>query len=313
MKRCAFVLAMLVSRIAVSAPPRVVLADGDPELLRAIETSLRPWHFVIVIDPETPGGPEAAKQRAEQDGARFVVWRDRDELVVFDHETGLAERRPAQTGALDPTVAAAAALTVKTMMRLPPPSQVQADVAVIATAPAVAAPGPELRLEVGTGARFEASDTAARVGLAAMLQPWHGSCWWFGVLGDLGTSDSITQASFKGDWQTWDVLAAARYAIELGHTAWTIEPQLAAGLEHSELDGTEQMMTPRFETALLLALRAGAAARYQLGRWSFAGVVEVEERPFTRTYTKTDSSAEIFEIPALGVGAGILVGTDLGL
>jgi len=311
MKRCAFVLAIMVSRLAWAAPPRVVLADGDPELLRAIETSLRPWHFVIVVDPDTPGGPDAARQRAEQDGARFVVWRDGDQLVVFDHQTGVAERRPAQTGALDPTVAAAAALTVKTMMRLPPPG----DDTAIATpvTPAVAEPGPELRLEVGADARFEASDAAARGALAAMLQPWHDAGWWFGVVGDFGTSASITGAGFKGDWKTWDALAAARYALRLGHTAWTFEPQLAAGLEHSTLEGTEQMMIPRDETALLFALRGGAIARYQLGRWSFAADVEVEGRPFTRTYTMSHSSAEIFEIPAFGVGAGVLVGTDLGL
>jgi len=301
MSRFVFVLALVLSRLAWAAPPRVVLADGDPELLRAVETSLRPWHFVIVVDPDMP--PSDAKHRAEQDGARFVVWRAGDQLVVFDHDTGLVEQRPAHAGALDPTGAAAAALTIKTMMRLPPPSDEMF---------AVAAPGPELRVEAGTGVHYEASDAELRGALAATLRPWHDLGWWFGVIGDVGTSDAIAQAGFKGTWQTWDVLLTARYAIDLGHSLW-LEPHVAAGIEHSSFEGTEQMGVQRDEPAILLGLRGGAIARYRLGRWSFAAAIDVIGRPFTQTYTMSRSSSEIFEIPALGLGAGVLVGADLGL
>ena len=301
MPRFVFVLAIVLSRLAWAGPPRVVLGDGDPELLRAVETSLRPWHFVIVVDPDMP--PTAAKQRAEQDGARFVVWREADQLVVLDHDSGLVERRPATSGALDPTAAAAAALTVKTMMRLPPPSD---------ELYAALAPGPLLRVEAGGGATYDASNAGLRVAAAATLQPWRDQGWWLGVIGEVGTADSIVQAGFKGTWATWDVLATARYAFRLA-PAWTIEPHLAAGIEHSSFNGTEQMNTPRNDSAILPGLRAGVLVRFHVDRWSVAATVDVIGRVDTTTYIASHSSAEIFEIPTLAVGAGILVGTDLGL
>src|SRR5262249_7795558 len=107
---------------------RVVLADPDPELRRAVETSLKPWRIEDAVEAQPPPDESAANDRANESSARFVVWRDGSALVVFDHDSGSAERRTASSGAFDPVGAAAAALTVKTMMRLPPPPEEPAPV-----------------------------------------------------------------------------------------------------------------------------------------------------------------------------------------
>jgi hypothetical protein len=307
-----FVLAIAIAQLADASPERVVLADADPELRRAVETSLRPWHLEVVVDAETPSDSTAARQRAEHDGARFVVWRDADQLVVFDDRTGVAERRPASAGAFDPTAAAAAALTVKTMMRLPPPPDGAPSDPAVASAVVVpvAALGPELRFDLGTAARFQSSDTSLRGELATVIRPWPTAGWWLGAIGDVGTSENVVQASFKGTWNAWAVLAAARYAIDLA--PWSIEPWVGAGIERSALIGTEQQAATD-DYATLFALRGGVIARYRIGRWSFAAQLELQELPSTPTYTMSHSSAEIFEIPAFAVGGGVLVGADLGM
>src|SRR5262249_10223341 len=89
---------------AVEAAPmareRVVLADPDPELRHAVEQVLAPWHLEVVIEGPPPTDTAMAEQRADADTARFVVWRDGDELLVYDRELGFTERRDSRTGTL---------------------------------------------------------------------------------------------------------------------------------------------------------------------------------------------------------------------
>ncbi|HEX7840230.1 MAG TPA: hypothetical protein VF469_22285, partial [Kofleriaceae bacterium] len=97
---------------AASAAPsprrRVVLADPDPELRHAMEQALAPWRLDVVIEGPPPTDDGAARERADADTARFVVWRDGGELVVYDRELGSLERRASRAGVLDPPTAAAA-------------------------------------------------------------------------------------------------------------------------------------------------------------------------------------------------------------
>src|SRR5262249_31069387 len=147
-----------------------------------------------------PTDTAMAEQRADADTARFVVWRDGEELVVYDRELGFTERRDSRSGTLDPPTAAAAALTIKTMMRLPPPPP--------ETAPppppeAEPAPGVELRLLAGIATRIARgtdTDVTTRFGGSAQLRPWSAWGWRIGVAGDVGTSTAIDRASFKGTW-----------------------------------------------------------------------------------------------------------------
>ncbi|HUJ59696.1 MAG TPA: hypothetical protein VLX92_14425 [Kofleriaceae bacterium] len=311
---------LAVAAIAHATPvthvDRVVLADGDPELRRAIALSLRPWRIDLVVDPAPPGDVAAARARADQHAARFVVWRERDQLVVYDRDTDLAERRTAHAGALPPRDAAAAALSVKTMLRLPPPPPDDspppppAAPAVVATAPADDG-GPGVRVDVAGTVRVAHgldTETSARLGLGAMLRPWPEHGWRFGALGELGGDAAVDRAGFKGTWSDWQVLAAASWTYAAG--AFELEPWAAAGVQRSTLDGSE-MMFARREVATLATVRGGGTVRYRLGRWTIGAEVGLEAVLGTPTYTKTGAAAQIFEVPGVAGFAGLVIGCDV--
>ncbi len=284
---------------------RVVLADSDPELQRAVATSLAPWRIEIVVDPAAPDGEAAAEARADERAAQFVVWRDGDQLAVYDRRSGLTERRPIRVGGFDAVEAAAAALTVKTMMRLPAPD-------VVAPPPPPPSPaGVEIRIEGGAGSRYERgldSNVALRFAVAAELRPWRDRGWRFGLLADFGASADVDQAGFKGTWNNVAGLALASWAYQ--RDRWEVGPWLALGVEHSSLDGTE-MQAARSESATLFAARGGAIAHYRIGFWTIGAIAGVETLPSTETYTKTNSPAQVFEIPPFGLIAELVVGADI--
>ncbi len=298
-------VAIVASVRAAPLAMRVVLADPDPELHRALATSLAPWRIEIVVDPSPPDGEPAAEARADERGAQFVVWRDGDQLAVYDRRSGATERRPIRVGAFDAIEAAAAALTVKTMMRLPAPDPV-------ASVAAPASPsGVEFRIEGGAGSRYEHgldSNVALRFAVAAEIRPWRERGWRFGVLADFGGSADVNQAGFKGTWSNVAGLALASWAYQ--REQWEVGPWLALGVEHSSLDGTE-MMAARNESATLFAARGGAIAHYRIGFWTIGAIAGVETLPSTQTYTKMNSPAQVFEIPPFGLIAELVVGADI--
>jgi hypothetical protein len=295
---------------AMSAPAprqRVVLADPDPELRHAMEQVLAPWHLDIVIEGPPPTDAAIAKERADADTARFVVWRDKEELVVYDRELGSAERRSSRAGVLDPPTAAAAALTIKTMMRLPPPP----DASEPPVPAAAAAPGLEVRLQVGIAPRVAHGTSTyitARFSGVAELRPWAASGWRFGLTGDGGTATNVDQASFKGTWSEWSLLALASWTYV--RDAWEFEPHAGAGIRRSALDGAE-MKTARSETATLPTVRGGLSVRRRVARWTFGAALELDKTFDTPTYSKTSSPAEIFQVPSLGLELGAIVAVDL--
>jgi hypothetical protein len=295
---------------AVASPEarqRVVLADADPELRHAMEQVLAPWHLEVVIEGPPPTDAAMAEQRADADTARFVVWRQGDELVVYDRELGFTERRASRSGTLDPPTAAAAALTIKTMMRLPPPPEVKPP-------PASAAepePGIELRIQAGVATRIPSGgDTGvtARFGGAVELRPWSQWGWRIGVAGDGGMPTAVDRASFKGTWREWTVLGVVSWTYE--RADWEIEPHAGAGIRRSTLDGTE-MSTPRSESDVLATARGGAAIRRRLSRWTIGAALDVDRTFGTPTYSKSVGAAEIFQVPGAAVQAELAVSVDL--
>ena len=88
------------------------------ELHRALDTELEPWH-VTIVTAHAPVDATDAEAIALANDARYIVWRERDDLVVYDRELRLAARRKTRAGAFDKTIAASAAASVKTLMRLP--------------------------------------------------------------------------------------------------------------------------------------------------------------------------------------------------
>lgn len=304
-------------RAAAGAPlsrQRVVLADGDAELHRAVEHALAPWHLAVVIEGPPPTDAADAQERADRDTARFVVWRAGDQLVVYDRELGTTERRASRAGALDPPTAAAAALTIKTMMRLPPPpdpAEVQVDDGVV---PAYAAPAPTadpwLRVAASAAVRIahgDTTDVSPRVVAALEVRPWR-EPWWLGVAGDVGPALEVSQAGFTGTWSQWALHAVVGRTIAF--EAWELEPELAIGLRHSSLDGTDKD-TARSETATLADGTAGAWARWRYGGWTFGGRVAVGVTLSAPTYIKTGAAAEIFQVPGIAVELGAIIARDL--
>lgn len=295
------VLVMLFGMAHAAPGDRVVLADPDPELLRAVTSTLAPWRFEVVVDPDPPASTSDAQRRAEQRGARFVVWRREGDLVVYDRARGAAEHREGRLGALDPIDAAAAALTVKTLMRLPLPN-----------APDTVADdrGAHVRLLAGLGVRFSAPGTAARfIGLAS-IRPWSSGGWGFGIGGDLGTATDLQQAGFRGSWSDWSLVAVASWLHEIG--AWQVEPFVAVGAVHSALSGTA-MKEVAEDSDLIGTVRGGVLGSFHLGRWSLGISLAIEGVTSTPTYTRDGASAEIFEVPAVAVTSCVFVSTTLGL
>jgi hypothetical protein len=153
---------------------RVVLVNPTPDLAHAARTALAPWTIEVVEETRTsPVDATLAASIAHDRVAERVAWLDGGELVVVDPATGEGERRPAPAGADDAPAAASVALSLKTLLRLPPipviappvaaPPVAAPPVAVAATSvppePAIAIaapPGRRLRIvpEVGGGVRF---------------------------------------------------------------------------------------------------------------------------------------------------------------
>lgn len=289
---------------AAPAQQRVVLADPDPELLRAVQSTLAPWKLEVLVDPSPPTDELEAEARADAMNARFVVWRREGALVVFDRESGSAEERDTTAGALDPVDAAAAALTVKTLMRLPPPEEVPNQSA--------GPPKPELRAQAGIAtriARGSSTEVGGRFVAAVFARPLPQLEWRLGLAVDLGSSSHVDRAGFRGAWSDWAVVGLASWTFH--HSPWEIEPQLGAGVTRSTLDGVE-MSSLRQEVATLGLLRAGAAVRHRFGRWTLGGMVGVDRILGTPTYTRPGSSAEIFKVPAVALALGGLAAADFG-
>src|SRR5690349_613165 len=275
-----------------------------------MEQALAPYHLEVVIEGPAPTDIAIAQQRADADTARFVVWRDGAELVVYDRELGSSERCASQAGVLDPPTAAAAALTIKTMMRLPPPPPPDEPAPPPASA-ASAASGIELRLQAQIASRITRNgnaDASTRVGGALAIRPWSGAGLRFGIAADLGSATSVDQASFKGTWSDWAALGIVSWTF--AHGAWELEPHIGFGVRRSKLDGTE-MTTPRTETATLSTARAGMWVRLRLARFTVGATLAVDQVFGTSTYKKTSGQADIFQIPNSGIELGGVIAIDL--
>jgi hypothetical protein len=309
--RAAILVLVLAATASAEPTARVVLVDPDPELQRAVATALAPWRLELIVDP-TPVDAGTVSERADAQSARFVVWREGSDLIVFDRDRGEAEHREASTGALDPVAAAAAALTVKTLMRLPPEPPPEPEPEPPVVLPVEPPGGPEVRVQAGfitRIARGSETDLGARFVGAALVRPWADAGWRFGLAGDVGTTATIQQSGFKGSWSDWAVLAVASWTHLRGTIE--IEPYLAAGITRSTFVGDE-MMIARDESELLAAVRGGVWVRWRRGMWSLGGVAGVDAVPGTPTYTKTNNDSLIYEVPSFGAVIGIVIAADLG-
>lgn len=280
-------------------------------------STLAPWRLEVIVDRSPLVDAADAQARGEAMSARFVVWRRDGVLVVFDRERRSTEQRACANGPLNAVGAATAALTVKTLMRLPPPPPPEEPSPEQAPSPdagiARAAPPPrglEIRVQAGLAARVAPGsdvDPGGRLAASVYLRPWADRGWRFGAAFELGTAADVKRASFDGTWsdQTAHVLASWTHS-----EAWReFEGQLGAGFARASLVGDEASASRR-ERATLPLLRAGVVARARIGRWSPGVAAAIDWLLDPPTYDRVGSSARIFTAPAYGLSVGIVVAAD---
>jgi hypothetical protein len=308
----------LAASIAHADGTRVLIADADPELHRAVKAVLAPWRLEVVTHEERPVDTTHAQMIGDAQTARFVVWREHGDLVVYDRERGEAEHRVAPSGPLDPASAAAAALTVKTLMRLPPPDQVaETTPPPIVPEDRIVAPvtedsGVELRMQGGLATRVARGDDNAfsgRASLAVFVKPASIPLR-LGIAAELGTTSDVQGSGFKGRWRDWSVLGFASWAFVLA-PEWEIEPYVGAGALRSNLDG-EEGMTERHERETLVTLRVGAFVRRRMGSFSIGGVLAFDATLDTPTYTRMGTGSNFFEVPPFALSIGLIFAADIG-
>jgi hypothetical protein len=307
--RIAIAAALVLGAARADAAPaaeRVVLADTDPELQRAVATALLPWKLEIIVSTDVPADADDAERRADDQTARFVVWRQGNDLVVYDRLSNSSEHREAPTGALDPVSAAAAALTVKTLMRLPPLPESNVP-------PPAVDDALEIRVQAGVDTRIargaEETEFGARFVGAAMIRPWSIDLR-FGVAGALGTAANIDRAGFKGTWTDYQILGLASYTWSAG--AWEVEPYAGGGVARSSLSGTE-MAVPRDETATLGFLRGGVWVRHRFAILTVGAGVAVDGTLATPTYTRMGGAGQpLFDVPSFAASFGLVAAADFG-
>jgi hypothetical protein len=297
------------------AGARVVLADPDPELLRAVTSALAPWRIEVIVVDAAPEGAADASARAEESAARFIVWRRGDALVVFDLDRGALEESTGTAGTLDPVGAAAAALTIKALMRLPPPEDAPPD-APPAPPPLRPRPvGTGVRAQVGAGARLAPGPDApvgARAAAALLVRPAALRGLHVGVAVEIGPASAVERAGFKGSWWDWAALGLATWTIPAGsREEWELEPLVGAGLMRGQLSGRESSAERRAD-ATFAALRAGVGLRRHAGRIGVGAQAWIEARLGAPTYTKDGAAARVLEVATTAAAVGLVVAVDLG-
>ena len=314
----ALALALAGGTATAGTSDRVLLADPDPQLAHAVETSLSPWSIPIVVAEAAPIDVDSARTQATASDATFVVWRASGELVIFDRSRDSVERRPAAMGPMDPVGATSVALTLKTLMRLPPETPAPPITTTTAAGasitraiePPPAERGPVLRVDGGVGVRLApGSDGGAttRGVLGATVRPWRDLGLGFGARGDIGSAWSVESAGFTGQWRDWSAVATASWTFDRG--MFELEPWAGAGISRGALAG-DQRGAPRTEHQTGLALRAGFAGTAKLAMLRFGAALELGASPSAQTFRAPDG-VQVFGAPSFGVQLGLVVGGEL--
>jgi hypothetical protein len=206
-------------------------------------------------------------------GAGFVVWRDDDELVLWDASAGNGERRDVPTE-LDDAGAAALALSIKTWMHLgAPPAEdptvtgeleVGAPPGPTPAAPRVSLPPPRLQVEAATGARANLGDdgrTDLRVAVSAgaRVGPVDVS---LGL--ELGPAHPTGDDMASGDLSTVSVGAHVRWGVALTPSI-TIAPRFGLTLQRSAFTGVDAMDRALSATATSPGLDGAGLVQWRRG------------------------------------------------
>ncbi len=254
-----------------AATETLVLVSPPDELDEAVRASLAPWRVKIIVIEMASGTPA---ELALSLGAGYVVWRDDDELVLWDASAGNGERRDVPMP-LDDASAAALALSIKTWMHLgAPPAGAPAafdavgdTIAEPAPQPArrgAPAPAPRLRVEAATGARTNLGDDGRTdlrlaVGAGARTGPVDVS---LGV--ELGPSHPSGDGMFSGDLSTVSAGVFARWGLTVAPSI-TVAPRLGLTLQRSAFTGTDAVDRELSATATSPGLDGAGVIEWRRG------------------------------------------------
>lgn len=301
----ALVLVILACAIANAEPRRVLVVDDDVELLHAIETSVAPWKLVVTSTPATTAFSDVVATRTD---VQFIVWREGAELVVFDRERGVTERRPAHEGPMDPVAAASAALTVKTMMRLPdpepstappPPPIAETRDAIDPDALVPAESGERVRVHAGIGAD---TSSALRAALGLMWRP--ALRLRVGLVAEFATA-GIDESGYTGTARDYAGLAVASWDVPLG--PFSVEPYLGAGAMRNVVSADHNGMPMDIEdSAVLPIVHAGVAGWWYVNDWGLGVTAGMQFTLGTHTYTKDPGNMVVFEVPPITAGIALV-------
>jgi hypothetical protein len=280
-------VALLALLAAPARAETLVMVSPPPELDAAVRASLAPWRVKIIVVELASGTPA---ELALSQGAGFVVWRDQDQLVLWDARASSGERRGIPP-ALDDAGAAALALSIKTWMHLgapPPPDDVVAPPidevpptdggAIRVTLPAPARPRPRLRLEAATGARANAGArgrTALRVAIGAAART--GPLELAGTV-ELGPTVPAGDATVDGTLGTTTVTAHARWILPVWE-ALTLAPCAGLVVVHNSFSGTDSMDRAFTATGLRPGVDVGAILDWRWRRLLVSAEVGVSAVP----------------------------------
>lgn len=330
---------------------KVVVVEADSRVLTALDVTLSPWSLSVGPAPGPPpeGDLESASARARaiaaEQGAGAVVWiakaRGPDEtgsLCVYDAQTGQLVVRPLTVAPpLNDAAAAAIALSVKTILRSSPLSEVEAPApAVVPPAPRTVPPVPVApeqpappqvretasvwRLEAIVGARTPTgtgnlAEPRAALGLSAWPQAFGGH-FALGAVLEAGPGVPIDSAGggryqYHGQFREASFEASAHLRAKAGR--WlAFECQAGPALLLTSLDidvfGTT---TSDHDVRVNPAVNAGAIVDLALGARVGFGVLVDASILLERQRYRLKSEVTLDEPPVeLLFGARLSVGID---
>lgn len=274
---CGAILALFIAANVApdAARARVVLLGPEPTLARALTTALAPWNIELVAQSRaTDDSATEARAVAAAKPGTAVVWLSPSTagttLFVYDGINDQLVTRPfGATTTLDEPLAAAVALSVKTMLRFTPVAP-EAERFGSPPEPAIATAFPP-RPVGGSGAlpRFWGEAFAGtRLAGASRdhLEPTVGfglSFWPRAAQGRLGAAmelrlgagRTIDAAGFSGRFT--DTVVSAALRGRLGSARWSAQPSAGGSVHISTLQGSTPVEGPVRRARVNPSLDAG--------------------------------------------------------
>lgn len=338
------VFALLLVPISAHAERKAVVVIGGGRAFKdALTTALEPWHLEIVAgDAPAPKAamPRAqteAKAIAERLGASGVVWisaaDDERALFVFDGETDLViSQSLASTLPFDPPSAAAAALSVKTLLRSshvapvserigaeaapppPPPAPTASEPPRVPDADVAPRPREELlppiRIELGGGARAIADDVDARIDAGASVFFGPARRWGVGLVVHGGPGLGVDGDRFRGRFDELAASPSLRLRLPLGGPI-VLEPRAGVTLHATSIDGVA-VATARAakESRLDGSVDAGAVLDVMVGRATSVGLA-LDAAYVLRWQRYLVDGASVLELHPFQAAVGLRLATAL--